>query len=111
MTTWARFGGKCVAVRTITEAEDCGFAAPQKGCVYQIRDIEVGPHDHLYLRLKEITNDPAMDGEEPSWWIGCFRPAVPPRTQAEDTQMFLSLLKSVDPIDRAMMMLDEFQLP
>lgn len=45
-----------------------------------------------------------------TWFdISAFRPLVT-STQEADTAMFLSLLKSTDPLDRALMLLDEFEL-
>lgn len=118
MTTWAVPGAKvvCVSARAPKKCEfpfiPAGTQYPKEGLIYTIRKIVYATSDgeQLFL-LAEVKNPPCAAWKvEPGFRACNFRPVVLRRTEAEDTAMFLSLLKSTDPLDRALMLLDLFEL-
>lgn len=120
MTTWAVPGAKVVCIDA-RQAEERGIKPPAgykwrnletclaKGAVYTVREVWF---NNLFGRwqvsLAEITREfePAV-GRDAGFSIDRFRPLVT-STREADTAMFLSLLKSTDPLDRALMLLDLF---
>lgn len=59
-----------------------GFARPQRGCVYAIRDVMVsswpGREGEIGIKLEEIHNPPWIATGRELWFAAlCFRPCAP----------------------------------
>lgn len=98
MSGWARPGVKCVCIqsgRLPGGGHDPLFGWPVAGQVYTVH--RVGLHrrlGHTVLFLKELQNPAKRDGVDDGWRIARFRPLVPPKTQEQDMEHFLPLLKT-----------------
>jgi hypothetical protein len=64
-----------------------GITCPEVGTVYTIRRAETSGGE-VGLYLDEIVNRTLPNGYEPGWLIHGFRPAVEPKTEAEDAALF-----------------------
>lgn len=121
MTTWAVPGAKVVCVLTHPDwarLAAVGFpdiTTPVRNGIYTIRrTLRVGGEECVLveeIRNKEVCLQHSLFLiDEACFALRRFRPLVT-STQEADTAMFLSLLKSTDPLDRALMLLDLFELP
>lgn len=80
--------------REIQRAKEDGVYLPAKGAIYTIRDMEPGADwwtRHLvFIRLVELVNTPhVVDGIEPSFSAGGFRPVVEKKA---DISIFTAML-------------------
>lgn len=91
-TSW-HVGMKVVCVQTqeASRAREEGVILPEIGRVYTIRYI--GPSDFwpgIFIRLNEVRNGPHhLDGEEPSFYHGWFRPV---QDRSTDISIFTRML-------------------
>lgn len=89
MSGWARPGVKCVCV----DASDTRFGDPLfEGVIYTVAAVPVG-------RDSQGNNGVVLEEARSDHWTGAyklrrFRPLVPPKTQEQDMEHFLPLLKT-----------------
>lgn len=114
--SWAVPGAKVVCVTADLAASpdtirtDGNMDGLTSDRVYTIRETVV---DHvtslLALRLHEIHRGGYPGRPERGYWIGRFRPAVEPKSEAEDTAMFERIAHGatiVEKLDRLRELLD-----
>lgn len=108
--SWARVGAKVVCV----DNDENAYLLPQYvglyadgldglalGAVYTIREIGSDGYHSAGVRLEEIVRSINSSGLESTYNFARFRPAVPPKTEAEDLEQFLPLLASHKVKERA----------
>ncbi|TGV15805.1 hypothetical protein EN816_00705 [Mesorhizobium sp. M8A.F.Ca.ET.173.01.1.1] len=82
----------CVKRQEVGRARDEGVSLPTIGNVYTIRDIE--PCDYwpgVCIRLNEVRNGPHhLDGQEPSFYHGWFRPVQTRKTSIAQFERLLN---------------------
>lgn len=106
MNTWAKPGARCMCIGNsdwvgLTSLPHPGDLPKYRG-IYTIEHVLPG-NGRLWLVLREMPI-------ECCYLIDHFRPMTE-RTQEEDVALVKSLLREIDALERAEMLLDEFELP